>query len=120
MDEVELFFTEKPWLGEVVDLEAEVWRDERRLCGAQVGSEYLRVLALCHIRCLMCSLRLMGIYPQSRCSSVNRVGSTCIHETDMAQIPVKSAHALRTRYGLLAYLYQPRDLIRATSRSHQP
>jgi hypothetical protein len=51
VDQVEAVFAEEPWLGEVVDFEAQVWGDERGLCGAEIGAENLGVLGGCRTWC---------------------------------------------------------------------
>lgn len=44
MDEIEAFLVEQPWLGTVVDFESEIWGDQGRLSGAEIGSNYLNLL----------------------------------------------------------------------------
>lgn len=96
VDKVEVVFLVEPGLGEVVDFEADVWRDHGGLGGTEVRSEYLDLLEWCHglFVAYLYAPRPMGIYPQSRCwFRVSLSVDMRERETDIAQIPDWSAYA---------------------------
>jgi hypothetical protein len=51
MDEIKALLSKQPWLGKVIDLEPQIWRDKRWLGRAEIGPEYLGRLRCVRIAC---------------------------------------------------------------------
>lgn len=92
MDEVKAIFAEDPRLSEVIDLKVEVWRNQRRLCGAEIGTKYLVLsgMALCHfVACYTNLGRWILVREVTVCLSATWcLKCKQVREPDMAQIPV--------------------------------
>jgi hypothetical protein len=102
MDEVEAVFAKHPWFSEIVNLETKVWRDQRRLGGAEICSKHLVLSAwtfchsiVCHTnlgrwmfvrkvtvclsatRCSCCKGTVLQTSPRYLCLSPNPIHATC-------------------------------------------